>query len=410
MFEFMLCSMLTILPDFLFRRFVQGKRIGHEITLYSMWFELRWGITLCAMLTITLITVIFYYHPSTSTVSSYFRTVTILPETPGRVAEVYVENEQELQAGDPIFRMDDSAQVAALEAARAKVREIDAAILVAQAELAAANGALEQADGALEQAQDELDTRRELMARNSNVVSTRDIEKIENVVAERQGAVDQAIANREAVRGKLTILLPAQRKAAEAAMVQADVELDKTLITAGVHGIVEQFVLQPGDYVSSVLRPAGILVPLDAYHHRFQAGFNQISAQVIQPGMLGEITCVTNPLKIIPMRVVNVQDVIAAGQIRPTDQLIDVAQQPVGTVTVMMEPLYEGQADHVPPGSRCVANVYTSNHHKLEDPSLTGFERAKLHVIDTVGIMHALLLRVQALLLPMKTLVFTGHH
>ncbi len=39
MLEVLLCSMLTILPDHLFRRFVQGKRIGKEITLLSVWFE-----------------------------------------------------------------------------------------------------------------------------------------------------------------------------------------------------------------------------------------------------------------------------------------------------------------------------------------------------------------------------------
>ena len=43
MLELLLCSMLTILPDYLYRRFVQGKRLGKEITFFSMWFELRWG-------------------------------------------------------------------------------------------------------------------------------------------------------------------------------------------------------------------------------------------------------------------------------------------------------------------------------------------------------------------------------
>ena len=33
MLELMLCSMLTILPDYLYRRYRQGKRFGHEITL-----------------------------------------------------------------------------------------------------------------------------------------------------------------------------------------------------------------------------------------------------------------------------------------------------------------------------------------------------------------------------------------
>ena len=33
MLELLLCASLTILPDYLFRRYVQGKRIGREITL-----------------------------------------------------------------------------------------------------------------------------------------------------------------------------------------------------------------------------------------------------------------------------------------------------------------------------------------------------------------------------------------
>ena len=67
MLELLFCSLLTIVPDYLYRRYVQGKRLGKEITFYSVWFELRWGITGCLILTVTLITVIFYNHPSTIT-------------------------------------------------------------------------------------------------------------------------------------------------------------------------------------------------------------------------------------------------------------------------------------------------------------------------------------------------------
>ena len=83
MFELMLCSMVTILPDYLYRRYRQGKRIGKEITLLLVWFELRWGITGCLLLTILLITLIFYYHPSTTSAALFFRTVPILPEVRG---------------------------------------------------------------------------------------------------------------------------------------------------------------------------------------------------------------------------------------------------------------------------------------------------------------------------------------
>ncbi len=55
MIEVLLCSVVTILPDFLYRRFVQGKRLGRELTLYSIWYELRYGITACLGLTILLL-------------------------------------------------------------------------------------------------------------------------------------------------------------------------------------------------------------------------------------------------------------------------------------------------------------------------------------------------------------------
>ena len=63
MLELLLCATFTILPDYLYRRYRQGKRFGHEITLYSVWFELRFGIIGCLMLTVSLITMIFYFHP-----------------------------------------------------------------------------------------------------------------------------------------------------------------------------------------------------------------------------------------------------------------------------------------------------------------------------------------------------------
>ena len=69
----------------------RASGIGKEITLYSVWFELRWGIIACLMLTVGLITVIFYNHPSTTSATLFYRTVPILPETNGRVAEVYID-------------------------------------------------------------------------------------------------------------------------------------------------------------------------------------------------------------------------------------------------------------------------------------------------------------------------------
>jgi multidrug resistance efflux pump len=130
--------MLTVLPDYLFRRYVQGKRFGREITLYSVWFELRWGIVTCLVLTVSLITMIFYFHPATKSAASYFRTVPVLPEGMGRVAEVYAGIREQVEAGQPLFKLDSSEQEAALETARRRIEEIEAGFELAQAELEAA--------------------------------------------------------------------------------------------------------------------------------------------------------------------------------------------------------------------------------------------------------------------------------
>src|SRR3981081_772429 len=105
MLEIILCSLVTILPDYLFRRYAQGKRFGREITFFSVWFELRWGIVSCLLLTISLIPLFFYSHPATPYVVSVFRAVPIVPQTNGRVAEIFVRGSQAVEAGAPLFRL-----------------------------------------------------------------------------------------------------------------------------------------------------------------------------------------------------------------------------------------------------------------------------------------------------------------
>src|SRR3712207_437689 len=243
MLELLLCSLLTILPDYLFRRYIQGKRFGKEITFYSVWFELRWGITLCLMLTIGLITVIFYYHPSTTNVISYFRTVPIVPEINGRVAEIYVGMNDRVAKGAPIFRLDSTKQEAAIETARRKIAEVDAALVVARTDVVAAEGKIQEAKGAYQQAVDELETKQELQRRNPGIVARRDIEKLEVAVEGRKGAIAAATAAKQGAEAKISALLPAEKASAEAALAQAEADLAKTVIRAGVNGQVEQFSL-----------------------------------------------------------------------------------------------------------------------------------------------------------------------
>ena len=410
MLELLLCSLVTIFPDYLYRRYRQGKRIGHEITLYSVWFELRFGIIACLMLTVSLITMIFYYHPSTSSATLFYRTIPIVPEITGRVAEVDLDVSAPVKKGDVLFRLDSAKQEASLLTARRKIAEIDAAMLAAQADIMKAEGQLQEAKGALQQATDELDTKRELQKRNPGIVPQRDIEKLEVAAAGRQGSLNAATASKQSVTTRLSALLPAEKASAEAALAEAQVDLDKTVIRAGIDGRVEQFALKPGDIVNPMIRSAGVLIPEAAGRRTLMAGFGQIEAQVMKVGMVAEATCISKPWTVIPMVVTSVQDYIAAGQFRGGEQLVE-AQQVLrpGTILVFMEPIYKGGLEGVTPGSSCIANAYTSNHELISSGEIGSFKSFGLHVVDAVGLVHAMLLRIQALLLPIKTLVLSGH-
>jgi len=154
-----------------------------------------------------------------------------------------------------------------------------------------------------------------------------------------------------------------------------------------------------------------VLLPADAGRKSVLAGFGQIEAQVLRPGMAAEITCAALPFRVIPMVVTDVQEAVASGQVRLADQLLDAsALGSAGTLLTTLEPMFAGGLDGLPPGASCIANVYTSNHDRLSDPETGTLEAVALHVVDATAVVHAAIIRIQALLTPVRTLVLSGAH
>lgn len=270
-----------------------------------------------------------------------------------------------------------------------------------------------EAQGALDQAEDELATKERLNRSAPNlVVAQREIERLQVLVETRRAGVAAAVAAQRGVAARISDQLPAQRASAMAALAQAQAELDKTIIRAGVTGRVEQFLLQFGDIVNPFMRPAGVMVPEGGGGNRSRlvAGFGRIEAQILRPGLLAEAVCSSKPQAVIPMVVTEVQGFIAGGQVRSSDQLLDIRQfSRTGAVLAMLEPLYENGLDGVVPESACIANAYTSNHAPLSAPGTGTLRRVAPHGIDTVGLVHAILPRIQAVLPPLRTPVLSGH-
>ncbi len=413
MLEVLLCSLFTILPDYLYRKYRQGKRWGKEITFFTMWYELRWGITACLILTVSLVTLVFYYHPSTTSATPLFRTVSILPEGSGRVQHVFVKNHQQIKAGTAIFSMYDDSQMAVIEKAEAQIKEVEAEFPTAYAQLNVAKSSVKQAHSAYMRAKNEYDRKKGLQLQGQHLISASEVQRLADTVSIKMAGLNAAKANQTSAQAKIDTILPAKKTSAKEVLDSAIVEEGKRTVYAHIDGELQQFALQPGDYVNPILRPAGILVPTNGFasgKEGVQAGFNQLAASVLKVGTYAEITCLSKPFTIIPMKVASIQNVIATGQLRANDTLLDVRDRGrPGTLTVLLKPLYEGGLDGVIPGTQCIANAYSYHHELIASGELGTAEVIYLHMVDAVGIVHAIILRFQALLLPVKVLVFSGH-
>ena len=305
----------------------------------------------------------------------------------------------EVKQGAPIFRLDSSRQEAAAETARRKIAETEAALVVARSDILEAEGKIQEARSAYQQAIDELETKRELYRRNpGNVAVPGNREAGERRRRDARGRSTPPRRPRRPPRLGSPRCCRPKRPAPRRRSRRPRWISQKTVVRAGVDGRVEQFALRVGDIVNPLMRPAGVLIPEGAGRKALQAGFGQIEAQVMKVGMVAEVTCVSKPWTVIPMVVTEVQDYIAAGQFRGGEQLIDPQQvaRP-GTILVFLEPLYEGGLDGVTPGSSCIANAYTSNHELIDSGDIGTVRGFVLHAVDAVGLVHAMILRIQAL-------------
>ena len=216
-----------------------------------MWYELRWGITACLMLTVSLITVVFYYHPPQQCGPLQDNP---LPEGGGRVEDVFVKAGEAWRLAIRCLVCWTPRRLRELTSL-SQLDQIASAFAQAEVQLGAAKATLVQAESALAQSENELSKKQELSSRGQQLVSKIEIERLENTVAQRRGGVQAAKANITAVQTQISDVLPAQRKSAERQLEQAQVALDKTVVYAGVDGQVAQFALQRGDYVIPYYAP-----------------------------------------------------------------------------------------------------------------------------------------------------------
>jgi len=184
---------------------------------------------------------------------------------PGFVSEVLIENNQRVEPGQVLARIDPRDFEAAARDARAGVArehaaliQIDAQEKLQHSQIRVADAAKENAIAQVQRAKAELQRATSLVAERAVSRSVYDTRVAENVRA--RAALDQATAQAQLARSQLDVL-EAQRQSvsaallgAEAKLLRANNDLEATTIRAPREGLIAGRNVRVGEYVTASTR------------------------------------------------------------------------------------------------------------------------------------------------------------
>ncbi|WP_414694169.1 HlyD family secretion protein [Phenylobacterium sp.] len=186
--------------------------------------------------------------------------VMVAPQVGGYVAEVLVDDNQAVQAGQLLVRLDGAEIQARLAEAIANAAALEAAVRAVDDKAALEQAMIAQRQAGVASAQAEAQLAAAEMSRygalgDRGFVSTQRIQSAKAAAAQAQAAVAQAKATLEAERqtaaslGSARAQTLAQLDAARASVEQARIDLSRTEIRAPVAGVVGARSVRPGQYV-----------------------------------------------------------------------------------------------------------------------------------------------------------------
>jgi len=177
------------------------------------------------------------------------RSVQIGAQVAAAIVDVPVDDNQLVEAGAELVRLDDRDYIAQRDQAQASVDNLTAQIVAQQAKIDQANKQVVQAKAVLTFAQQESDRYQQLAQKGTATVEQ--AQQYESNLLQSQASFAAAEANAVAT-AKQDPVLRAQLKTSQAQLAQADANLSRTIITAPVAGRVTRLSAAKGGYAAVV--------------------------------------------------------------------------------------------------------------------------------------------------------------
>jgi len=225
------------------------------------------------------------------------RIVPISSQVAGKIVSVAVTDNQRVDAGATLFRIDDRDYRAALDEAKALVEQADATIANIGAQISAQQARVEQArrevakaQGALTFAQEQNARAQDLVKRGVGTVEA--AQQTSSALTESQAAYNAAVANETAATKQIQVLKTQQevaragRDKALAQQEEAEANLARTTIKAPVDGFVTKITAAKGAYA----QPGQTLIMFVPVNMWVIANFKETQLDLMRPGQPAEIS------------------------------------------------------------------------------------------------------------------------
>jgi membrane fusion protein (multidrug efflux system) len=244
-----------------------------------------------------------------STDDAYVRadSIIIAPRVPGYIAEVLVDDNQPVKAGQVLARIDDADFRAALDqavadrtGAESKVANLAAQLELQQSVIAEARAQLDAAEASARFAAQ--DQRRYADLAHSGAGSVQQAQQTQSLLLQRNADLERGRAALARAQQQVTVLKTAEAEAvstlqhAQAVEQQARLNLGYATITAPEDGVVGARSLRVGQYVQAGTQLMAI-VPLHAVY--VVANYKETQLTDVRPGQPVDVEVDTFPGRVV---------------------------------------------------------------------------------------------------------------
>ncbi len=228
------------------------------------------------------------------------RTVQISTQVAAAIVDVPVTDNQPVDAGAELVRLDDRDYIAARDEAQASVADFKAQIAAQKAKIDQAEKQAAQAQAALTFAQQQNERYQRLAKQGTATVEQ--AQQYDSNLLQSQATFAAAAANAVAT-AKQEPVLEAQLKSAQAQLELSEANLSRTIITAPVAGRVTQLTAAKGGW-AAVGQALMMFVPRDVW---ITANFKETQLDLMRPGQPVDIEIDAYPDRTFKGHVASIQ-------------------------------------------------------------------------------------------------------